>query len=45
MYESILFSDPQQARPACFCPVCGGERYLPGLICIRCERRNDHEPC
>ena len=37
--ESTLFFDPQTAVPACFCPVCGGECYLPSLICIRCERR------
>ena len=39
MYESILYFDPQTARPVCFCPVCGGECYAPSRICIRCERR------
>ncbi|MDO5153745.1 MAG: hypothetical protein Q4D50_10370 [Eubacteriales bacterium] len=39
MFESTLFIDPQAALPACFCPVCGGECYGPGCICIRCERR------
>ena len=39
MYESILYIDPQAAKPAAFCPVCGGECYAPSLICIRCERR------
>ena len=33
-----LFSDPQDQRPACFCPRCGGERYAPSLVCSRCER-------
>ena len=37
--ESVLFADPQAARPACFCQVCGGECYAPSLICLRCERR------
>ena len=35
--ESTLYEDPQTRPPADFCPVCGGERYLPGLRCIRCE--------
>ena len=35
--ESTLYTDPQDARPADFCPVCGGERYWPGLHCARCE--------
>jgi hypothetical protein len=39
MYESVLYCDPQAARPAGFCPVCGGECYAPSLMCIRCERR------
>jgi len=39
MYESILYIDPQAAKPACFCPLCGSECYAPSLTCIRCERR------
>ena len=35
--ESNLYTDPQTAVPADFCPICGGERYLPGLRCARCE--------
>ena len=35
--EFELYTDPQAAIPADFCPVCGGERYLPGLHCARCE--------
>ena len=38
MIESTLFFDPQAVRPACFCPLCGSERYAPGLVCLRCER-------
>lgn len=38
MLEQTLFLDVQQAAPGDFCPVCGGERYLPGLHCLRCER-------
>ena len=34
--ESDLYADPQAQVPADFCPVCGGERYLPGLHCVRC---------
>ena len=34
--ESNLYTDPQAAVPADFCPVCGGERYWPGLRCARC---------
>ena len=37
--ESTLYIDPQDRKPACFCPRCGGERYRPSLICLRCERR------
>ena len=36
--EGKLYIDPQDQKPAAFCPVCGGERYAPSLICIRCER-------
>ena len=32
-----LYTDPQDQVPADFCPVCGCERYLPGLHCVRCE--------
>ena len=35
--ESTIFIDPQALVPADFCPVCGRERYLPGLHCVRCE--------
>lgn len=34
----MLFVDPQDQKPACVCPRCGGARYAPSLICIRCER-------
>lgn len=34
-----LFTDPQAAVPGCFCPHCGSECYLPGLTCLRCQRR------
>lgn len=37
--EGTLYIDPQAQRPQCLCPVCGGERYSPSLICLRCERR------
>ena len=37
MFESILYTDPQAAKPACFCPRCGGECYWPSLLCIRCQ--------
>lgn len=37
--EPTLYFDPQQEREYP-CPVCGGAVYLPGLRCIRCERRN-----
>ena len=37
--EPMLYTDSQEAVPACFCPVCGTERYAPGLTCLRCERR------
>ena len=33
-----LFTDPQDQKPVCYCEVCGGARYAPGLVCIRCER-------
>ena len=34
--ESNLYTDPQAQIPADFCPVCGGERYWPGLRCACC---------
>lgn len=36
---SILYIDPQDQKPADYCPVCGGEVYEPSLTCLRCERR------
>ena len=33
-----LFLDPQAEKPVCYCPRCGGERYWPSLVCLRCER-------
>lgn len=35
--ELTLFIDAQALAPAAFCPYCGGERYAPGLICLRCQ--------
>ena len=35
--EQILYTDPQAAVPAGFCPVCGGALYAPGLVCTRCR--------
>ena len=35
--EPNLYTDIQDRPPADFCPVCGGELYLPGLRCLRCE--------
>ena len=43
MYESTLFTDHQAQVPGGFCPVCGGECYLPGLGCLRCERRGPYD--
>ena len=37
--EQILYVDLQLEKPEEACPVCGGERYLPTLFCLRCERR------
>lgn len=34
-----LYIDPQDILPSAFCPHCGGERYAPSLVCLRCERR------
>ena len=42
--EGTLYMDGQAARPVGFCVTCGGELYFPGLICLRCRRRN-HDPC
>lgn len=39
MIESVLFFDPQAARPGRLCPECGGECYAPTFACLRCERR------
>ena len=36
--EPTLYIDPQAQVPAFYCPVCGGARYAPSLICLRCER-------
>lgn len=32
-----LYIDPQTLPAADFCPICAGERYAPGLVCLRCE--------
>lgn len=37
--EGTLYIDLQAQVPQCCCPECGGERYSPSLICLRCERR------
>lgn len=37
--EPMLYVDEQAILPAAFCEVCGGEQYVPGLTCLRCERR------
>ena len=37
--EQVLYIDPQNQIPACYCRVCGGARYAPSLVCIRCQRR------
>lgn len=37
LIQLTLFIDPQTIPPAAFCPFCGGERYAPSLICLRCE--------
>lgn len=37
--EPVLYLDPQAQRPRSKCPVCGGECWLPSLVCLRCERR------
>ena len=42
--EPTLYTDPQTALIAAFCPVCGGALYAPSLRCIRCERRNHDTP-
>lgn len=36
--EPMLYTDEQAEIPAGHCPVCGGELYRPGLLCIRCRR-------
>ena len=35
--QSVLYVDEQDLPPGDHCPVCGGERYRPGLRCLRCE--------
>ena len=35
--EGMLFFDPQQAVPACYCDRCGGARFWPSRVCLRCE--------
>ena len=40
MIEQNLFVDEQAAVPSCYCSRCGGARFAPSLICIRCERDN-----
>lgn len=38
LIEPMLYIDIQSQTPACFCQRCGGERYAPSLVCLRCER-------
>ena len=35
--EKMLYFDPQQEIPVCYCSRCGGARFAPSLRCIRCE--------
>ena len=35
--QGTLFIDPQAEHRVIFCPVCGGHRYPPSFVCIRCE--------
>ena len=42
--QGTLYIDPQAARPASLCLICGGERYGSGEYCSRCERRGGHDP-
>jgi hypothetical protein len=44
LIEPMLYTDPQAQIPAAYCPVCGGAQYLPGLHCLRCERRRCLDP-
>ena len=37
----MLFLDPQQQVPACYCSRCGGAKFAPSLRCIRCEEEAD----
>lgn len=37
--EGILYIDIGARPPAAHCEFCGGELYLPGLICLRCQKR------
>ncbi len=42
--QGVLYVDPQAARPAGFCEICGGEVYWPRLWCCRCGRRGKDAP-
>ena len=33
------YFDDQQRIPVAFCPICKGEIYVFGGICLRCQRR------
>ena len=37
LIEPVLYIDPQNARPVCFCLCCGGEIYHAAEICPDCE--------
>ena len=39
--EKMLYFDPQQEIPVCWCGRCGGARFALSLICIRCEEEAD----
>ncbi len=39
LIEPVLYLDAQAQIPGNLCEVCGGECYLPSLLCLRCERR------
>lgn len=42
-FPYTLFYDPQIAVPESFCITCGCECYVPGLYCLRCERRKQYD--
>ena len=43
--QGVLYVDPQAARPAGFCEICGGEVYWPGALVLPVRKEGEECTC